>query len=157
MTTEQNAPDILTFEPNYIRASAGKRFLNYFIDILVFYALFFAIGIVIALLFPASLDSLGDNDPGFGLIDRIITLVIYAVYMGLVEAIFKGKSIGKLITQTRALNLDGTRISVKTAFARGFSRAVPFCVFSALGTPCDPWQDRWTNTMVVDEKQIHTV
>ena len=157
MTTEQNAPDILTFEPNYIRASAGKRFLNYFIDILVFYALFFAIGIVIALLFPASLDSLGDNDPGFGLIDRIITLVIYAVYMGLVEAIFKGKSIGKLITQTRALNLDGTRISVKTAFARGFSRAVPFCVFSALGTPCDPWQDRWTNTMVVDEKQMHTV
>ena len=157
MTTEQNAPDILTFEPNYIRASAGKRFLNYFIDILVFYALFFAIGIVIALLFPASLDSLGDNDPGFGLIDRIITLVIYAVYMGLVEAIFKGKSIGKLITQTRALNLDGTRISVKTAFARGFSRAVPFCVFSALGTPCDPWQDRWTNTMVVDEKQIHAV
>jgi len=157
MTTELNAPDILTFEPNYIRASAGKRFLNYFIDILVFYALFFAIGIVIALLFPASLDSLGDNDPGFGLIDRIITLVIYAVYMGLVEAIFKGKSIGKLITQTRALNLDGTRISVKTAFARGFSRAVPFCVFSAFGTPCDPWQDRWTNTMVVDEKQIHTV
>jgi len=157
MTTELNAPDILTFEPNYIRASAGKRFLNYFIDILVFYALFFAIGIVIALLFPASLDSLGDNDPGFGLIDRIITLVIYAVYMGLVEAIFKGKSIGKLITQTRALNLDGTRISVKTAFARGFSRAVPFCVFSALGTPCDPWQDRWTNTMVVDEKQIHAV
>jgi len=157
MTTEQNAPDILTFEPNYIRASAGKRFLNYFIDILVFYALFFALGIVIALLFPASLDSLGDNDPGFGLIDRIITLVIYAVYMGLVEAIFKGKSIGKLITQTRALNLDGTRISVKTAFARGFSRAVPFCVFSALGTPCDPWQDRWTNTMVVDEKQIHAV
>ena len=157
MTTELNAPDILTFEPNYIRASAGKRFLNYFIDILVFYALFFAIGIVIALLFPASLDSLGDNDPGFGLIDRIIILVIYAVYMGLVEAIFKGKSIGKLITQTRALNLDGTRISVKTAFARGFSRAVPFCVFSAFGTPCDPWQDRWTNTMVVDEKQIHTV
>jgi len=48
MTTEQNAPDILTFEPNYIRTSAGKRFLNYFIDVLVFCALFFAFGIVVA-------------------------------------------------------------------------------------------------------------
>ena len=155
--TEQNGGDILSIEPNYVRASAGKRFLNYLIDVVAFYVIFFSVGVVIAVLFPASIDSLTNDSPGFGLIDRLISLIIYAVYMGLVETIFKGKSLGKLITQTRALNLDGTRISAKTAFARGFSRAVPFCVFSAFGTPCDPWQDRWTNTMVVDEKQIYPV
>jgi uncharacterized RDD family membrane protein YckC len=73
--------------------------------------------------------------------------------MSIVEAIFKGRSIGKFITRTKAVNLDGSQLTTTAAFARGFSRAVPFCVFSALGNPCNPWQDRWTNTMVVD-KQI---
>ena len=153
MTTEQTTTDILDIKPIYVRASSGKRFLNYLIDVLFFYLLFFVFGIMIALISPGSVDRLADESSGFGLIDRVVTLIVYAIYMSLVETIFKGKSLGKLITQTRALNLDGTRISPKTAFARGFSRAVPFCVFSALGTPCDPWQDRWTDTMVVDEKQ----
>ena len=127
--------------------------MNYIIDVIVFYLLFVGIGFMIALISPATLDSIPEESIGFGLIDRIITMIFYAIYMSIIESVFKGKSLGKLITQTRALNLDGSKISAKTAFARGFSRAVPFCVFSALGTPCEPWQDRWTNTMVVDEKQ----
>ena len=73
--------------------------------------------------------------------------------MSIVETLLKGKSIGKFITGTRAVNFDGSRISSGTAFTRGFSRAVPFCAFSAFGTPCNPWQDRWSDTMVIDEKK----
>ncbi|HEX9513187.1 MAG TPA: hypothetical protein VF939_22005 [Puia sp.] len=29
---------------------------------------------------------------------------------------------------------------------------VPFEVFSALGSPCHPWHDRWTDTLVIDER-----
>jgi uncharacterized RDD family membrane protein YckC len=83
----------------------------------------------------------------------LISLIFYALYMGLVEGVFKGKSLGKLITGTKAVNMDGSKISFATAFARGCSRAVPFCVFSAFGTPCYPWQDKWTNTLVIDEKK----
>ena len=69
------------------------------------------------------------------------------------ETLFKGKSFGKLITGTRAVNLDGSLITVRTAMLRALSRAVPFDVFSALGTTCNPWHDKWTDTMVMDEKR----
>ena len=162
MQTEQTAQagpatpsseDILDFGADYQRASAGKRLLNYLIDVVTIYLLAIAFAIILELLSPGSLDRFVSDDAGFDLIDRIASLAIYAIYMSVMEAVLKGKSLGKYITQTRALNLDGSRISTKTAFVRGFARAVPFCVFSAFGTPCNPWQDRWSNTMVVDEKK----
>lgn len=154
MQSEQTShTDFLTLEAELVRASTGQRFANYLIDVILFYALFFVVGIVLAILSPATIENIDTESAGFGLLDRLISLIFYALYMGLVEAVFKGKSLGKLITGTRAVNMDGSRISFATAFARGCSRAVPFCVFSAFGTPCNPWQDKWTNTMVIDEKK----
>jgi len=151
---EQPTVDILSPEEFRPRADAGKRFLNYVIDLLLFYVLFFTVGVVIALLSPSALESLESAEtPGFVLVDRLLTLVLYALYMSVIEALFKGRSLGKLVTGTRAVNLDGSRISTGTAFARGFSRAVPFCVFSAFGSPSNPWQDKWTDTMVVEERK----
>lgn len=151
MQSEQNSGDLLVFETTYERASTGKRFANYLIDIVVFYLFIIILGIIIGLFAPSLLDFYPDDDGGFGLLDRILSLIIYAAFMSVTEALLKGKSVGKFITRTRAVNLDGSQISTKTAFARGFSRAVPFCVFSALGTPCNPWQDSWTDTMVVND------
>ncbi len=151
-TNEEKQTDLLQFEISLVRATSGKRFLNYLIDLIIFYILIFSIGFVWALVSPETIDSLQSNT-GFQLLDRIFGLLLYATYMSSVEAVFKGKSLGKLITGTRAVNMDGSKISTATAFARGFSRAVPFCAFSALGSPSNPWQDRWTNTMVIDEKQ----
>lgn len=145
--------DLLVFEENLVRADTGKRFLNYLIDVLSFYGVMVIVGACMALISPAVIDSM-DDSPGFGLGDRIVSLFLYGLYMGIVEGLFKGKSLGKLITKTRAVNYDGSKISWGKAFGRGFSRAVPFCVFSAFGTPCDPWQDRWTSTMVIDEKRL---
>lgn len=145
--------DFLTLEAELVRATTGQRFANYLIDVILFYALFFIVGIVLAIVSPSTIEDLDNQSAGFNLLDRLISLIFYALYMGIVEAVFKGKSLGKLITGTRAVNMDGTKISFATAFARGASRAVPFCVFSAFGTPCNPWQDKWTNTMVIDEKK----
>ncbi len=152
MQTEQSTADLLDIEVSLEPASTAKRLANYLIDLIVFYSLFFALGVVIAIVSPSTLENIPQDDISFNLMDRLLTLVFYAIYMSLVEAILKGKSVGKYITGTRAINLDGTRISTSKAFARGFSRAVPFCVFSAFGNPCNPWQDSWTDTMVVDEK-----
>lgn len=160
MQTTPQEEDLLTLEGpinvEYARADTGKRFLNYIIDVIVFYLLFLGAGILIAIISPETIDSLlaEEQSPGAALGDRILSILLYAVYMSLVETIFKGKSLGKLITGTRAVNLDGSRISAGTAFARGFSRAVPFSAFSALGSPCNPWQDKWTNTIVVEEKRL---
>ncbi len=149
-TTGNDLLDI--YESNIVRADTGKRLANYIIDLVLFYLLAFGVGVVLAIAAPSALDSL-DSSPGFGIADRIITLFLYALYMFAQEALFKGKSLGKLITGTRAVNLDGSPISTTSAFLRGLSRAVPFCVFSAFGSPCNPWQDRWTDTLVMDEKK----
>lgn len=135
----------------FIRADTGKRFANYLIDLVLFYVLAIFVGIVIGVFNPDYI--LSEPTAGEKILDRILSLLAYAVYMGFVEGIFSGKSLGKLITGTRAVYTDGYRISFGVAFSRGFSRAVPFCVFSAFGNPCNPWQDRWTNTMVIDEKK----
>jgi uncharacterized RDD family membrane protein YckC len=153
MNPEEKTEDLLTnFETRTVRASAGKRFANYVIDYICFLLLFMLLGVAIIIVAPSTADWFDDSGLG-GLLDRLLSLILYALYMFAVEAIFKGKSIGKLITGTRAVNLDGSPISTTTALARGFSRAVPFCAFSALGTPCNPWHDKWNDTLVIDEKQ----
>lgn len=138
---------------NLVRASTGKRFVNYLVDLFFFYILIFLAGMGLGYFAPEFIEKLNYDDPGLGLLDRILTLVLFALYMGTIEAMLDGKSMGKLVTGTRAYQTNGERISVAQAFGRGFSRAVPFAVFSAFGQPCDPWQDRWTDTMVVDEAE----
>ena len=143
---------LINLEDSIVRADTGKRFANYLIDIVAFYSLLIGAGVLLALVAPTSIQMLNDS-PGGGVIDRLISLITYALFMFAQEAIFKGKSLGKLITGTRAVNFDGSRISTTNALLRGLSRAVPFCAFSAFGTPCNPWQDRWTDTLVMDEKK----
>ena len=153
MEPRTDQPDLLVFDEILIPASTGKRFLNYLIDLLSFWLLIVIAGVCIAIVSPSVIENI-DDSPGFNFIDRILTLLLYGIYMGIIEGLFKGKSLGKLITKTRAVHMDGSKIGWDKAFARSFSRAVPFCVFSAFGTPCNPWQDRWTSTMVIDERQL---
>ena len=152
MQIEQIPEDQSIFEDYYERSSAGKRLANYLIDLVLFYVLLFVLGIVLALLSPTFAGILVNESSGIGLLDRFITLLLYAVYMSAFESLFHGKSLGKLITKTKAVNLDGSQITTAKAFERGFRRAVPFFVLSAFGNPSNPWQDRWTNTMVINEK-----
>lgn len=126
------------------QAGSGKRFANYLIDLVVFYIL--AGSLAAILMYRGVISS--DIDP---ITDRIVTYILRGLFMGIVEAIFKGKTLGKLITRTRAVNEDGSPITAQTAFMRGLSRLVPFEAFSALGSPSYPWHDRWTNTYVIDE------
>lgn len=143
--------DTINYE--YLRASSGKRLGNYLLDILSFYVVIFIASMVLGIIFPGFFNALDyEETPGNKLLDRLITLIIYGTYMGLVEGVFKGRTIGKMITGTKAVNLDGSEITFQTAMLRGFSRAVPFAAFSGFGSPCDPWHDRWNDTVVVDLK-----
>lgn len=85
---------------------------------------------------------------------RLVLLLFYGIVMFMTEAMSNGRSIGKLITGTRAVNVDGTDMSFQKAFVRNIVRAIPFNALSALGTPSIPWHDRWSDTMVVDEKKL---
>jgi uncharacterized RDD family membrane protein YckC len=153
MESFSSATDLLSSD-DYKRpleyASVGQRFLNHLIDIISFYAITFLLGIIIALgggiAFIESLDSVNP------LLDRLVSMIIYACYVGTVEGLSGGKSLGKTITRTRAVYEDGSKIKFSTGFLRGLSRAVPFEIFSALSGY--PWHDSWTDTRVVKESSL---
>lgn len=136
-----------------VRASSGQRLANYLVDVFFFYVILVVLGALIGAFAPEWIDYLDSTDPIYNLVGRILSLVLYALYMGAIEAMLDGKSIGKLLTKTRAIQLNGDNITPGLAFARGVYRAVPFAAFSALGSPSNPWQDRWTDTMVIDETE----
>ncbi|MCA0398934.1 MAG: RDD family protein [Bacteroidetes bacterium] len=144
--------DTSIFGVELVRASTSKRLANYIIDFIAFIVVILVLSFMAGMMFPSFFADVDTNSTSFNLLDRLISTILYALFMGTVEWLMAGKSLGKLITKTRAVNLDGSKISAATAFKRGFSRAVPFVVLSAFGTPCDPWQDRWTDTLVIDEK-----
>jgi uncharacterized RDD family membrane protein YckC len=133
---------------DYCRATSGLRLANYIIDMIVFYMIMFGLGIALGILAPSLLDIFD------GLTGRLTSLLLYGIVMAFIEGISHGKSIGKLITGTKAINLDGTEMNFGQAFTRNIIRAIPFNAFSAFGTPCNPWHDRLSNTMVVEEKKL---
>ena len=92
---------------------------------------------------------------GFNLLGPLLFLLLYGMYMGLLEAVFSGRSLGKLITGTVAVYQDGSRIKGDTALLRGLMRVVPFNAFSVLGDPTYPWHDKWSKTYVMNYKDIN--
>jgi uncharacterized RDD family membrane protein YckC len=125
---------------NIVQASTGQRFANFLIDIFSFYGVMITIGVLYQpfLVF---------------IVTPVVSSIALGLYMSLVELIFKGKTLGKLITGTRAVQEDGTPITASQAFGRGFSRIVPFEAFSALGNPSYPWHDRWSHTYVINVRE----
>jgi len=138
-------------EFNPVLASTGKRFLNYLIDLIAFLVFWYLLLIV----FISAGGTISSYPPYSGpdLLFRVVILLFYAMFMFLCELIFNGRSVGKLITGTKAVNEDGTQMQPKTIFARSLSRAVPFDQLSALGNPSHPWHDKWTKTYVIDVKK----
>jgi len=137
-----------------VQASMGKRFLNYIIDAIAFAILLFIVLMILASANPAAFQSfIKKNETGdFSLVEQLLIQVIYGTYMFIIEAIFKGKTLGKMITGTRAVKQDGSPLVLRDAQLRGLCRMVTFNAFSALRSPSYPWHDRWTKTYVIDEK-----
>ncbi len=150
----ENTETHLFSDPEYhlVQASTGKRFANYIIDIVFFYFLVFLGSIVYVLLNPSSVYAPVEDNPEYNLMETLVIIFALILYYFAVETIFKGKTLGKLITGTRAVNEDGSNISPRAAFLRSLCRVVPFEAFSALGTPSYPWHDKWAKSYVIDEK-----
>lgn len=135
-----------------IQAGGGPRFCNLLIDGIIRYLLWRFIlsplaGTLIVLM------GLYTEDRFLLFLEiYVFALAFDVLILAVQEALMGGKTIGKWITQTRAVNEDGTPINFKTAFLRALSRSVPFEAFSALGSPCYPWHDRWTRTLVIDDR-----
>lgn len=134
-------------ESTLIPATPGQRFLNFLIDLGAFYLFYIVFFSYVSVLLSGVTNGLTHWVRSIPLMPWLVYMIFYATYYMLQEVVTRGNSFGKLITRTRAVNIDGSPISYKTAIYRSLARAVPFAVVSGLGPR--PWHDKWTNTMVV--------
>jgi uncharacterized RDD family membrane protein YckC len=84
------------------------------------------------------------------LILYLVGILNYLLYYTFCEKVFKGYTLGKLITGTRAIRDDGNELTFKDAILRSLSRLVPFEALSAFGY--SPWHDSWTKTTVIKSR-----
>ena len=148
-------------DPNpLVHATTGQRFANLLIDLAVAYAAIFLLSFLLAMVFPSyamlAYEASESDDLSAKLIFNLFALVFLTAVYTLIEGTTKGKTLGKLITGTRAVREDdGSRIGWKEAFIRSISRWVPFEVFSGLSG--HPWHDKWSKTIVVREDSLRPV
>jgi uncharacterized RDD family membrane protein YckC len=77
-----------------------------------------------------------------------IAMLNHLIYYSICEKAFKGYTLGKLITGTRAIRDDGEELTFKDAFLRSLSRLVPFEALS-IWFGSGLWHDTWTKTKVI--------
>ena len=139
----------------YEQASVGQRFLNYLLDgLLMQYGLSYITTTLIAKVMLAispqtAYEWFVERSNSIDVLASfyLVSILNFVIYYTICEKAFKGKTLGKLITGTKAIRDDGLELSFRNAFLRSVSRIVPFEPFSAFGGY--PWHDSWTKTMVI--------
>lgn len=140
-----DASEIQSNNPVFRKATAGTRLANYFIDLIIFYVIYLTLLIGVLGSESSIVIAMAKNP----VIDRLATMIFYALYMILIEIAMGGRSIGKMITNTKVVDEAGNRPDNNTLFLRNISRAVPFDQLSFLGSETRGWHDKWSNTYVV--------
>lgn len=156
--TEHHQEDLITDDIHpyfqYSQATQGQRFLNFVVDnilmrLTISYGTSFVVGKILMMLSPELLLSLVNNGKaGLYIFAYFVVIVNYLVYYTLFEKLFRGQTIGKLLTKTRAIRTDGEELTFKDALLRSVCRLIPFEIFSGFGVP---WHDSLSNTMVVSK------
>ncbi len=131
-------------------ASGGTRFLNYLIDVVVYYVLTFVLGFAAAILFgDAAVDTMEDGGAG-QVTWTLIVLLLLLLYYIVMEAA-TGRTIGKYITKSRVVTEDGGTPTLMNIVGRTLCRLIPFEAFSFLGSTAVGWHDSISNTRVIKD------
>jgi len=126
---------------NTLEVPKSKRIGNYIIDIMAFYFLSFALGIFSGLMGGAS---------GAGFLYVSVYLIFFLYYF--VMELTIGKTIGKALTKTRVVMITGEKPNAGAIFIRTVCRFIPFEPFSFLGASNSGWHDKFSKTMVIEDK-----
>ncbi|WP_284460898.1 RDD family protein [Chryseobacterium sp.] len=137
------------------RSQKWTRFANFILDRLVITIAFLALGFISSLLYQlANIDFFVNIIYKMSQVNRfvdiLITSVIYFMYSFLIEYFTKGRSIGKYITGSKVICIDGTEPTFNDYLIRNISRIVPFDALSFLGE--NGWHDKWSETRVINIK-----
>src|SRR3989344_4722821 len=132
-----SAPQAVS-EELILPASLLQRFLHNIVDSIARYAFAFVIGFVSYFLFSETVAS-------------ILGIVAFFSYHLIFEALFQ-KTIGKMFTGTKVVNMQGEKPSFLALLGRTLARYIPFEPLSFLfygAYPTKGWHDRLSRTLVV--------
>ncbi|GAL69958.1 RDD family protein [Jejuia pallidilutea] len=138
-------------------ASTQQRLINYAIDS-VFYFGFIIIFLTI-IRYLSKMEGLSflsglliSEEPNYlkSIFFGVITTTLFYLIL---EYLLKGKTIGKFITNTRAITNENEIMDFKSVLIRSICRRIPFDSFSFLGDVPRGWHDRISKTKVVFEKK----
>ena len=133
-----------------IRASRGDRFFNSLIDscaVIAFFFLFAGIASLIQTIYsPSSLSVLEDEN---SFLSSLLSFVSVMFYFTLFEY-KKGQTLGKLITRTKVVTINGNAPNFPAILIRTLCRFIPLEAFSFLISNKSGWHDNLSNTKVVE-------
>ena len=98
-----------------VEADAGKRLLNLLIDIAV---IIFLIVLFNTVIYSSSVISF------LGLLRVLDMLIVFTYFYGLENSL--GQTVGKMLTKTKVVTLDGGKPTTQQMLVRTFSRVIPF-------------------------------
>ncbi|PKB42196.1 putative RDD family membrane protein YckC [Cellulophaga sp. RHA19] len=102
---------------------SGIRFLNLIIDSIIWYILIVITYFLFWIIIPTSVST--SNGFIVGIINLVIIFVPFFAYHSLMEIKFQ-KTIGKFITKTRVVKLNGEKPESADIISRTFCRLIPF-------------------------------
>jgi len=128
---------------NFYVASKSKRFTNFVIDVILLYPFAMFIGFFIGIFDPYFFDYMSETDM------NLTGYLIFVIYYSFFEITF-GKTIGKMITGTKIIDVSGLKPTTGAIIGRSFCRIIPFEAFSFLGSSGIGWHDSFSGTLVVE-------
>lgn len=140
---------------NDMLATQGERFFNYVVDFIFQYVLVIVLTLVLCFLFYAIgkdswVNRIAELSKGEEfLVGLLITLIYYAGMESL-----SGRTIGKYITKTMVVNIDGEKVTSDIILRRTLCRLIPFEGFSFFGANARGWHDTISDTYVVKKSLL---
>lgn len=128
-----------------VHASKGERLLHYIID----YTAEIALMVIIGMIFVP--DWLASDSP---LPSYLLAIIAHFAYYVTLEHSMNGKTLGKLITQTRVVTHEGYHPALSVILLRTLCRLVPFEPLSFLFNEPGGWHDMWSKTWVVKDRSL---
>jgi uncharacterized RDD family membrane protein YckC len=140
---------------DYEQASQGQRALNWIIDTSLMrwglsYLTSTLVWYIISVISPDYIIEFYEGERKVAdllLLNYLVFILNCLTYYTICEKAFRGYTLGKLITGTRAIRNDGDELTFKDALLRSVSRLVPLEVLS--GFAQSPLHDVWTKTTVI--------
>lgn len=122
-------------------ATSQRRFVNLILDQIG--VMVFALGVGMILGLVGIIDQ-NFNEDNYTLLGWTIIFFYYF----LCEIIWK-KTLGKVITRTHVISVEGGEPTVGQIIGRTFCRFIPFDALSFFGSNPAGWHDKFSNTRVV--------